>query len=199
MPCLRAKTLPPLTPLSVVTPSGLTIISQNTMEYIIPPPPILPCLLIESCILLLSKLSQHRGPSANHGDLTKTSFPNFVNIPKSRARVHACEKRVHFHSATVPTTLPGCLTTLKLIRNVVWARANHQSSISVVRSHSQSEAEAFMSFLTFTQSTGYITLCSMIPAAAPANMCVVIVLDGGKPSYGLSSSIVNSNKDRNQL
>lgn len=39
---------------------------------------------------------------------------------------------------------------------------------------------------TFTQSTGYITLCSRTPAADPANICVVGVEVGGRLSYGSS-------------
>lgn len=47
-----------------------------------------------------------------------------------------------------------------------------------------------MYFITFTQSNGYIMQCSPTPASAPANMCVLIVVEGGKLSYNSSSSFI---------
>lgn len=46
--------------------------------------------------------------------------------------------------------------------------------------------------LTLTQSTGYMIQCSITPAAAPASMCVTIVLEAGRLSYS-SSPIVSRN------
>ena len=44
--------------------------------------------------------------------------------------------------------------------------------------------------LTFTQSTGYITVCSIIPAPAPASMCDARLLVG-RDSYSASPMFSN--------